>query len=105
MVAVVFVSIGCFAAVRIVAGIGLMIGRRWGWVLGCVLGVLDLVAAYPLLQAASDVRGFRPVARPFLIDLCSGIALLFCLLTPATVRWVFGHTPSTPAREPTLPSP
>jgi hypothetical protein len=93
-VAVVLASIACFAAVRIVAGIGLMIGRRWGWVLGCLLGVLDLVAAYSLWQATPGVPGFQSVARPFLIDLSGGTALLICLLTPATIRWVLGHVPS-----------
>jgi len=76
-----------FSASRIGAGAGLVTGRRWGWVLGVLLGLMALVAL-ALFPPSADLAQLRASAFGLLLELGTGVVTLTCLLTPATIRWV-----------------
>jgi hypothetical protein len=78
-----------YAAVCTVAGIGLVRGRRWAWLLGVLLGLLGLYDGWLLVQSWSHLVDPRAFVLPLLFIGGIGIAILACLLSPAAIRWVW----------------
>ena len=87
------------------AGLGMMRGRRWGWVLGVGLSLLHTYAGAMFLQAWLSEFDQGPLFVPFILTGGVGVTVLVCSFTPASLRFFWGRTmgkelPLTTARVP-----
>ena len=75
------------------AGLGVMRRRRWGWILGVLLGVQGSYAGEVYLRALSTPPHHPwTFVRPLLLTGGAGIVILVYLLTPAAIRFFWGRT-------------
>jgi Na+/glutamate symporter len=84
----VLASVG-YAAIYTVAGIGLVRGRRWGWLLGVLLGLLGFVGGWILVQGWSPFGVPWLVALHLLFTVGIGITIIVCLFSPSAIRWAW----------------
>lgn len=74
------------------AGLAMMRRRRWGWVLGVLLGIQGLYVGEIYLRALTTLPHRLAFVRPLLLTGGVGIAILVCSLTPAAIRFFWGRT-------------
>jgi hypothetical protein len=86
--------------VMIVAGFGLILGTRWGWILALVLGLVGLFAGVWIIGGTllygGDITEIGAPVAALLVMILPGLLLLSCLLTPRTRRsiWRPASTPN-----------
>ena len=74
------------------AGVGLMRGRRWAWILGVGMGLLHAYAGAMFLQAWLSEFDHGPLfVLPFILTGGVGVAVLVCSFTPAALRFFWGR--------------
>jgi hypothetical protein len=83
------------------AGVGILMSRRWGWLLALVAALTVLTTGLTALLAPPDIAfpGADPIALVILV--LPSIAMLVGLLSPPTLRWVRGR--QTPPPLPPVP--
>ncbi len=74
------------------AGLATMRRRRWGWILGVLLGIQGLYVGEIYLRALATLPHRLAFVRPLLLTGGVGIVILVCLLTPAAIRFFWGRT-------------
>ena len=74
------------------AGLAMMRRRRWGWVLGVLLGMQGVYVGASLLDWWTGLLDPWAHVLPLLYTGGVGIAILLCLLTPASIRFFWGRT-------------
>ena len=74
------------------AGLWLMRARRWAWILGVGMGLLQTYAGAMFLQAWLSEFDHGPLFLPFILTGGVGVAVLVCSFTPAALRFFWGRT-------------
>jgi hypothetical protein len=73
------------AAVMVV-GVGLVLGQRWAWVFGVLVGIASVGVGFAAVRAGGDIThpGIGPIGVVFVL---LGAVLSAMLLSFATLRW------------------
>ena len=87
------------------AGIGVLLSRRWGWLVSLAAGLVVLVTGLIAFLAPPDVAfpGADPIALVVLV--LPSLAVLAGLLSPQTLRWVRNRDATLSSLTPPPPNP
>ena len=81
-----------YGAANLGAWLGTIRGRRWGWILGALVGVQGVYVGGSLLDWWTHLLDPWAHVLPLLYTGGIGIAILVCLLNPAAIRYFWGRT-------------
>lgn len=92
--AVIIVAGVIYGTAYLGVGLAMMRRRRWGWILGVLLGIQGLYAGEAYLRALATLPHRLAFVRPLFLTGGIGIVILVCLLTPTAIRFFWRRTPA-----------
>ena len=104
-IAVIILSYVGIGVAFLCAGLGMMRGRRWAWIIGVVVGLLDVYAGVVFLQAWLSEFDHGRLFVPLILTGGVGVTIVVCLFTRAAIRFFWGRTTGKrPHAAPMIPS-